>query len=70
MKLRLSKDYDKVVRSVDLIARLANGEVGPEVGKFMANNGPKSLRKKVKNGRLKLNVNIKKPYIGFTYRLN
>lgn len=60
--------YDNLSRNIDLIKRLKSGQVGPEVNDLIRLYGPSGMRKAVGNGSLDFNINVLRPYAGFTYR--
>jgi len=60
--------YGNLRTHMDTIERIGDGQVGPEIRSILGQYGPKGLRRAIGNGQLDLNVNLLRPYIGFTYR--
>jgi len=65
---QLQGHFDNLRANVDTYQRIGNGQIGPEIGKLLGQYAPRGIRKAINKGALDLNVNLKNPYLGFTYR--
>ena len=64
---KIQKVHDQYKEIDNNITRFRSGQVGPEIEQIIKKVGPRRLQKLIDSGKLKLNVNVKKPFIGFTY---